>query len=590
MKNIFNLFKPSKIRTPELGVATNSHVANLVVPEGGWVPMGHNQEGSYNVLSLKTGRHVTLCANDLRIDKLRVWLGREACKAGTVYDTELQKEVENGKALAEAIAKQCDRLGLFNPEGVRGPGLYRDDNDLVVNFGQQVVSLSGKPVSLERQEEQPVYQSGPDLGFSLDTPRASESDVQSVLRVVGSFGWSRVGDWMMLVGWLVAAFFGTVLAHRPILALTAERGSGKTTLVEFLARLLGAQAIRRDGVPTVAQTIYALEHAPRTLIVDECEARAVKKAALEGFCEILRGGFSNSDSPRIARVIGARVRYFNAPAAALLAGICLPVLDEATETRSFRLNLRPLPEASRVGYEPLLDLSRGAEVAALGKRVRRLLLDRWEVMRKAVEDARAQLIALGHEARFADKYAPLVAGYVALTHKAVASAEQIRAVITEMNLGVPESVLVERDAEACLNVLLRRKVTMYRVVDGGKEKVYMRICEVLTNIVHAPDNEDRKLLSRQLEEFGVRALWVRPTGRWKLAVCSSELHDGLRKLMSGTGWSSGGWKNALMRLPGAEASVQKVAGGSQRVVMLDMPREVLEPEGEDYDFPEPKAA
>jgi hypothetical protein len=222
--------------------------------------------------------------------------------------------------------------------------------------------------------------------------------------------------------------------------------------------------------------------------------------------------------------------------------------------------------------------------------VRRLLLDRWEVMRKAVEDARAQLIALGHEARFADKYAPLVAGYVALTHKAAASAEQIRAVIIEMNLGVAESVLVERDAEACLNVLLRRKVTMYRVVDGGKEKVYMRICEVLTNIVHAPDNEDRKLLSRQLEEFGVRALWVRPTGRWKLAVCSSELHDGLRKLMSGTGWSSGGWKDVLMRLPGAETSVQKVAGGSQRVVMLDMPREVLEPEGEDYDFPEPKAA
>lgn len=590
MKNIFSFFKPSKIRNPELGVATNSHVANLVVPEGGWEPMGHTLEGSYVVLSLKTGQLVTLRANDLRIDKLRVWLGREACKAGTVYDTELQEEVENGQALTDAIAEDCDRLGLFNPTRVRGPGLYRDGDDLVVNFGHQVVSLGGKPVSLTRQKDQPVYQSGPDLGFSLDTPCASEGDVQDVLRALGSFGLSRTGDWMMLVGWFVAAFFGTVLTHRPILALTAERGSGKTTLVEFLGRLLGPQAIRRDGMPTVAQTIYALEHSPSALIVDEFEARAVKKAGLEDFCKILREGFSNSDSERTMRVIGGRARYFNVPAGALLAGISLPALDLATESRAFRLNLQPLPEASRVGYEPLLDLNRGADVVALGQRVRRLLVDRWEVMREAVADAHAQLIAIGHEARLADKYAPLVAGYVALTHKTVASAAQLRALITEMNLGVPERVLVERDAEACLNVLLRRKVVMHRMLHGDKEKVYMRIREVLTNIVHAKNNEDRKQLSRQLEEFGVRALWARPTGRWKLAVCSSELHDGLRKLMSGTGWSSGGWKDVLMRLPGAETSVQKVAGGSQRVVMLDMPREVLEPEGEDYDFPEPMAA
>lgn len=104
MMNIFNIFKPSKIRNPELGVAAAVDVANLVVPEGGWVPMGHTLEGSYVVLSLKTGQLVTLRANDLRIGKLQVWLGREACKASTVYDTELQAEVEEAQALTEAIA------------------------------------------------------------------------------------------------------------------------------------------------------------------------------------------------------------------------------------------------------------------------------------------------------------------------------------------------------------------------------------------------------------------------------------------------------------------------------------------------------
>jgi CheY-like chemotaxis protein/energy-coupling factor transporter ATP-binding protein EcfA2 len=589
--NILNIFsKPKKIAVPEERAATPAYVANLVVPEGGWKPMGYILEGSYVVLSLKTGQLVTLRANDLNIPKLQVWLGRDACKASTVYDTELQKEVEEGRVVIDAIAEDCDRLGLFDFKAVRGPGLYREGDDLVVNFGQQVVSLSGKPVSLERQKKQPVYQSGPDLGFSLDTPCASESEVQSVLSVLGSFGWSRVGDWMMLVGWFVAAFFGTALPHRPILSLTAERGSGKTTLIEFLGRLLGSQAIRRDGMPTVAQTIYALEHSQATLIVDEFEARSTKKSAVDEFFKLLREGFSFSDADRIMRVIGGQARYFNVPAGALLAGISMPTFDSATATRAFELVLHPLPEASRAGYEPLLDLSRGAEVTAVGERVRRLLLDRWGVMRAALDGARLQLISLGHEARIADKFAPIVAGYVALTHKGKASPEELRAVIAEMGLEVPRHVSVERDAETCVNVLLSRKVVVFRMVNGVKEKLYMTIRDVLTILVHDQDNEHREQLSKQLEEFGVRALWVRSSASWKLAVCTSSQHEGVRRLMMRTDWAHGGWKDVLMRLPGAEASVQKVARVSQRVVTIDMPRSVLVPEGDDYDFPEPMAA
>jgi hypothetical protein len=104
------------------------------------------------------------------------------------------------------------------------------------------------------------------------------------------------------------------------------------------------------------------------------------------------------------------------------------------------------------------------------------------------------------------------------------------------------------------------------------------------------DAEVREMLSKQLEEFGIRPLWDRSSASWKLAVCSSEHHEGMRKLMMRTDWALGGWKDVLMRLPGADASIQKVARITQRVVLLDMPREVLEPEYPDYDFPVPEAA
>ena len=139
-------------------------------------------------------------------------------------------------------------------------------------------------------------------------------------------------------------------------------------------------------------------------------------------------------------------------------------------------------------------------------------------------------------------------------------------------------------------MLLDRKVAVFRMVNGAKVKSYMTIRDLLTVLVHDDDNEHREQLSKQLEEFGVRALWVRSSASWKLAVCSSERHEGVRRLMMRTDWALGGWKDVLMRLPGAEASVQKVARVSQRVVTIDMPRSVLVPEGDDYDFPEPMAA
>ena len=586
--NILKFLKPT-IHTPEKGVAATARVTSFVRPEGGWVPMGYTLDGSYVVLSLKTGQLVTLRAQDMHMKKLQVWLGLEVRNSSMVYDNDIKKDVVEPTAVVEEIAKACDEMGLFDFSRVRGPGLYREGDDLVVNFGHQVATADGKLVPLHPGHKSAIYQGGPSLGFALDTPCASSEEVLRVLGVLASFGLGGKGDVIKLAGWLVTAFFGAALPHRPILAISAERGSGKTTLIEFLNALLGPQAIRRDGIPTTAQMIYALENRSATLIVDELEGRGSKKAAVETFMEMLRIQFTSSSSQRLSRVIGGKTRYYNAPVCVLLLGISLPSFNAATETRTVRLNLDALPEASRLHYEWLLDSSRESETVALGARLRRLLVSRWNIMRGTMAAVRPMLIGLGHEARIADKFSPLLAGYVAMTHDHVPSPEELRSLIAQMDLSQTAPATVERDAEMCLSVLLNRKVVIYKMTDGAKEKTHMTIRDALTHVVHG-DAAAREPLTRQLEEFGVRPLWVRASASWKLAVCSSEHHEGMRKLMMRTDWALGGWKDVLQRLPGAKASVQKVARSTQRVVVVDMPREVLEPEDGDYDFPEPMAA
>jgi energy-coupling factor transporter ATP-binding protein EcfA2 len=530
---------------------------------------------------------MTLRAQDLEEKKLVLMLGPRILEDYRVANPNTKADEFSKLDLIKSIREGCDDMGLFDNTRVRGPGLYRKGDELVVNFGDQVANSEGSPVHTAPEVTGAAYQSGPDLGFSMQTPVASKKDIDSLVGAMKTFCLRRSGDAKLLLGWFAMAFYGPVLSHRPIVAITAERGAGKTTMLELFAQLLGPQAMRRDGVPTVAQVIYELDKRPAALLVDELEARRSKVVAIENFLETLRIGFSNSSGHRLSRVIGGKQRYFNAPAGVLVAGIGLPAFNPATESRTVRICLNALEKGSQASYQPLFDSAREHETTALGSRVRRLLLTRWSVMRESMNVVRPMLIALGHESRSADKYTPLIAGYLALTGTAVPVVEELRALLSELELLKPNEQVVERDADVCLGVLLDRKVAMFLPRESQTTtKLHMTIREVVQVIVHGPDDV-RKPLTMQLEDFGVRPLWSRADKAWRLAVCASEHHTGMRRLMQRTDWALGGWKDVLLRMPGAESMVQKVAKSAQRVVVMDMPPELMMPLDEGtYEFPD----
>lgn len=588
--NVLSLFKnpPKQLRqVPDAHDHSEQLAGAITWPDGGWEPAGYDLNGSYVVLSRKTGQLMTLRAQDLEDKKLVLMLGPRILEDYQVVNPKTKAKEFSKDDLITSIRGACDDMGLFDNARVRGPGLYRRGDDLVINFGDQVANSEGNPVHTAPELTGAAYQSGQDLGFSMQTPVASDEDVDTLVQAINSFSLRRSGDAKLLLGWFAMAFYGPVLSHRPIVAITAERGAGKTTLLELFSQLLGPQAMRRDGVPAVAQVIYELENRPAALLVDELEARRSKLVAIENFLEMLRIGFSNSSGHRLSRVIGGKPRHFNAPAGVIIAGIGLPAFNPATESRTVRICLNALEKGTQASYQPLFDSARETETAELGGRLRRLLLTRWSVMRESMQAVRPMLISLGHESRSADKYAPLIAGYLALTRTAVPAAEEIREIFSELELLKPHEQVVERDADVCLGVLLDRKVAMFVPRDGQKTtKVHMTIREVVQAIVHGPD-EAQKPLTMQLEEFGVRPLWSRADQAWRLAVCASEHHAGMRRLMQRTDWALGGWKDVLLRMPGAESAVQKVAKSAQRVVVMDMPPELLMPLDEGtYEFPD----
>lgn len=565
-------------------LSTMQHISKS---EGGWSPVGFDDNGHYVILSRKTGKLVTLSPRSLDENTLRAVVGSQYCDQNHVeHDSKLEKEVFSPTSLAEAIREECDGRGLVDWTKVRSPGFYVDNGKLVVHFGNEVYEANGEPV--DTTPGRSVYVSGQSLGFSFETPVATQIDVQRLEEAVKGFNFRNRFDSVALLGWFATAVFGAVVNHRPILAVTAERGSGKTTLIELLSALLGPQAFRRDGVPTVAQVIYELENRSAALLVDEFEAKGSKKKPVEDFLELARTSFTKSNDARIARVIAGRLRTYNPPAGVLVAGIALPAFDAASETRTVRIQMQPLPAGEQRAVNQLLDSSNRADVEQLGAKIRRMLIGRWDVLVSAQKAVRGILVDLGHEARAADRLSPLVAGYVALTSEVLPTEQQLAALLEECQLTKVEVKDVQRDCEMCLSMLLNRRVVIYHTVGGEMVKSHERIRDVIRCIVGTnADAETRKSLILQLEKFGLRPMWKSASQEWKLVVCTSEMNTGMRRLMVGTPWSSGGWKDVLSRLPSAVLGQQRVDGMSQKVVELCIPAELFLPEADgDYELPE----
>lgn len=422
-------------RRPAQTLSSKQCISN---PEGGWKPVGFDEKANYVILSKKTGRLVTLGPRSFDENTLRAVVGSQYCDQYCAeHDEKLEKEVFRPSSLAEAIREECDARGLFDTRRVRSPGFYTDSGKLLVHFGNEVYNSSGLPIDTTPGEA--VYVSGPGLGFSFQTPSATQAEVQQFKETVKGFNFQTNFGSVAVLGWFATAVFGAVVDNRPILAVTAERGSGKTTLIEFLSALLGPQVLRRDGIPTVAQVIYELENRSAALLVDEFEAQGAKKKPLEDFLSLVRTSFTKSKDTRIARVFAGQNRSFNSPAGVLVAGIALPTFDDASNTRTVRIQMQMLPADGRRAPNPLLDSSNRDAVEEFGAKIRRMLIGRWDILASTQKVVRGMLTDLGHEARAADLFSPLIAGYVALTLEELPSQRWLEALLEECQLTTVEA-------------------------------------------------------------------------------------------------------------------------------------------------------
>ncbi len=584
--NVLSVFFGSnnKAKAEATGIAASHSIAEITWAEGGWSTAGYLPTGEYRILSRKTGLVVDLRPKQLDEATLRAFIGNSYCKDHySEEDPKSKKVVFKAELLAEEIRTACDDFGPAEPAAVRGPGLYRDGgNRLTVNYGNAVYDQDGNPVSTKPERGQ-VYVSGPGLGFGPDTPCANSAEVAELEAVYESFNFEQAYGASVSMGWMASSFFGSVLPNSPSIFLSAELGSGKTTWVELQKGLLGPQAFRRDGVPTVAQVIYALQNTSAALLLDEFQPQKASKKQVADLAEVFNAGFTNAQVGRITRVIGGQMRHFNPPAGVALCGIDLPGFEDALESRGVRLRMAVLSRSGQF-KSPLLDSVNREAVEAMGARIRRLLVTRWPVMNGTRLVVHQLLQEIGHTSRAADKLSPLLAGYIALKHEAVPAREVLVELIARWELNEVKANERESSKEACLNVLLDRKVVLFLDKGGKPVKAHERVRDAIRLLASLKgDREARRPLEKQLELLGLKPIFQPDSDSWRLAVASSEHNLGLRRMFQATPWAAGGWADVLARLPGATKTNQRLAGDSVKVVVVHLPVSVVQPVFDEQD-------
>jgi hypothetical protein len=460
----------------------------------------------------------------------------------------------------EDLFHAAGKKGIWNDlDRVRGAGAWRDDaGRLVLHLGDRVL----REWQVQRWGELDGYvypASAPMLGpWNKADDGAAAAELLGLLRT-----WTWRHDAiapLLLLGWIAASMIGGALTWRPQGWVTGDRGTGKSTLLEVVRGVLGPNASVATGNTTAAGIRQTLADKSLPVLLDELEAQDDSADTVHRVIELLR----QASSGAIGLRGGAehKATAFQIRSSMLAASILVPPLRSQDRSRIALLELLPRPAtAGNV-------LPRSDALAQIGQRVLRRLVDQWQRLPEALERWRQQLGAhLQMDARGQDQYGTLLAcGELALGDGF--DGDELDDITRDLKKLLTEALADDvPDWRRCIDHLMTAAADTWR---GGEKQTIGRLVAMAAKDFGEPDSVQS---NRALAVYGVRV--VLEKGVFMVAVANQ--HQGLAGAFQRTVWSarsgaSGGWRQTLLRAPGAAARpvALRFEGHSAKVVQVPL--------------------
>lgn len=473
------------------------------------------------------------------------------------------------EALSSYINDGCVMAGPFTEDRERAAGIWPSaDGQLVINSSSGVWRSDGQPVERANHEGY-TYTLVGSYDLTPDTPPATPEEVAEYESFLGCWEWRHTSEPMLMMAWSGTAMVSAANGCRPHIYVGGPKGIGKTQCVNVVSDILGEGCLSIDGDSNEAGVRQALNGSPLAVLIDESEN--TNRRAQKRLTVLARTSYSDNGDGVLRGTAGGKAKRYALRSAFLRAAINTPALDPADESRSVQVELVALKDEAKLTPHRLIRDE--AYRLELGRRIRRLVVNRWSVLRDSFEVFRKIIIESTGNSRMAATIGTLLAGYWCLKNDVVVNELDAELMFNSLELNRHAEAQSASDEQNCFETIQTAKGRFTSADSAGNiSKAEMTIGQAIRKVVLRDRCANE--ISAELQNLGLRTF--RQGDAWYLGVVKSQHFQGIRQLFRGTPWDAGGWTKPLLRIEGAYEDQQRVGSlGSKKMVMVPLSSELL---------------
>jgi putative DNA primase/helicase len=330
----------------------------------------------------------------------------------SVHDCLGDKGAIDVTAAQRLIIDRQNDAGMFDPDILRGSGVWKDNERIVINDGQRIVELNGKTHDLAEYDGAAVYVRSSVRFGDMTGDQSADDEGRALVRLMTAQGWAREIDGIAALGWSLIAPFGGLLRFRPHIWISGRKGSGKTYVLDNIIRELcgpfGHEGSGKDTEPGIRRTLN-MDARPVTL--DEMEPKGKAKENVTKILDLARNA-SSDGSGRVTMADGKGTVSFLIRSCFCFASVNTIISEGAaiaSRIISCELEAPKTPADERAKIQESKSLYTQAMKGGDGSRYRRRIFRALPRILKDIEQLRQILPEHFGGAREADLWAPILA-------------------------------------------------------------------------------------------------------------------------------------------------------------------------------------
>ncbi len=447
--------------------------------------------------------------------------------------------------VAADLMESCRAAGVYDPDRVRGRGVWRDGPRIIAHLGDRLI-VDGAPAPLVLPGSQHIYEVARPLlpGAEMLPVPLTSREADGLEKICCALRWEQKSAGRMLAGWLVLATICGALSWRPSVWITGGAGSGKTWISNnIIRRVLGFASIY-VSLSTTEPSIRRLLGADALPIIwDEGEPDTPAAVArLTAILGLVRQGSSESDAIVARASPDGGVDVYKIRTMTCFQSINAPLWTQADISRIEMLALRDYSIDGDLSFGDLRALVDEHLTDDFGAKLFSRSIRLVPIIRKNAEIFAAAIARIeGQTQRRADQIGALLAGAFSLhSERLLTLDEAARYAEKDVWIQTETPPTETRDERRVLMHMLASRLRFETTEYPISRLVEMAISKF-------PDEPISPQGARQtLVDAGIKIL--ERDGRPGIAVSVS--HPVLRDILHRTPWESS-WGRALARLPGA---------------------------------------